>query len=106
MIIEAKDFVKTKVEGRYYFGGCDREQTVAVLERFIEGVRDGRVLLQGVTISSKMNIAEYLMNDLTITYAETEQPFPKENTILGGTNDLKELYGNYHFPVEIQKVGD
>jgi hypothetical protein len=77
MLIEAKDFASPKIQGRYDFGGAQREQSVAALEKLVDAVRDGRVLVQKVTVSTAVSLDDYLFTTLSLTYAEQDEPLPE-----------------------------
>jgi L-lactate utilization protein LutB len=68
MFMDSNDFAGNTVTG-YYFA-MDRDNAIAALERFIQGIKDGRVLLQKVTVTSEIGVDDYAMNTLAITYAE------------------------------------
>lgn len=102
MIIEAKDFAGPKIENRHHFGGAERQQIVAALEKFIAGVRAGRVLVQDVIVSAKVRQDEWLLTTLSLTYAEQDEP--QEPRQPADNIEARALYGSGKFPVEIRRV--
>jgi hypothetical protein len=119
MLIEAEDFAGPKIKGKYNFGGAKREQNVAALEKLVAAVRDGRVLVQKVTVSTAVDVDDWLITTLSLSYAEqpqaeSEQGEPETGTDLilpanigQGIQDainergsVKELWGPDPFSVE------
>lgn len=73
MIIEAKDFAG-KSNGGYQFGIADRESIIRGLLKVVGGLIDFSLLPQSIALNAKIGIDDYLLHDLTITYAENNEP--------------------------------
>lgn len=70
MLIEAKDFAGKSNDG-YQFGIADRESIIRGLLKVVGGLIDFSLLPQSIALNAKIGIDDYLLHDLTITYAET-----------------------------------
>ena len=81
MILEPEDF-SGKTDMKFSFGGGTREQIIQGLFKLIEGVADGRVLVQGVELRQETLIDDYAMRYFVLKYAECENPtIPEEGKI-------------------------
>lgn len=102
MLIEPKDFAG-KTNGSYHFGSVGRERVVAALRRLLAGLEDGRVLPHGVVVRSDAPLQDYTVHELTIRYAERDDP--NSRPVVGdGDTTVAELHGAAGLPVEVRTV--
>lgn len=57
---------------KYPFG-CDPDGLAGVLEEFATQLRSGKIVPQGVILSEKIQVIDYFIHELTITFVEVEK---------------------------------
>lgn len=82
--MQADDFHGTDpmvTPGGFHFGGGSRVDIALGIVKFLEGIIEGRILMQKITLSNDIEIDDFNVDTITFKYVETSQPIGSEHFV-------------------------